>query len=75
MFGQVLVMRLFRDHGILTQICGNHFMVLKAAPPLMAAESHLDHFVDAIGDVVDQVHNSNAFWTEALGLARRVVNI
>src|SRR5207244_382182 len=23
MFGQVLVMRLFRDHGILTQICGN----------------------------------------------------
>ncbi len=24
MFGQVLVMRLFRDHGILTQICGNN---------------------------------------------------
>jgi ornithine--oxo-acid transaminase len=75
MFGQVLVMRLFRDHGILTQICGNHFMVLKVAPPLMAAESHLDHFVEAIRSVVDQVHNSNAFWTEALGLARRVVNI
>jgi ornithine--oxo-acid transaminase len=75
MFGQVLVMRLFRDHGILTQICGNHFLVLKVAPPLMAAEEHLDHFVDAIHDVVDQVHNSNAFWTEALGLARRVVNI
>ena len=75
MFGQVLVMRLFRDHGILTQICGNHFMVLKVAPPLMAAESHLDHFVDAVRDVVDQVHNSNAFWTEALGLARRVVNV
>ncbi|HCC57611.1 MAG TPA: aspartate aminotransferase family protein, partial [Solibacterales bacterium] len=31
MFGQVLVMRLFRDHGILTQICGNNFMVLKVA--------------------------------------------
>jgi ornithine--oxo-acid transaminase len=75
MFGQVLVMRLFRDHGILTQICGNHFMVLKVAPPLMIAEAYLDHFVDAVRDVVDQVHNSNAFWTEALGLARRVVNI
>ena len=24
MFGQVLVMRLYRDHNILTQICGNH---------------------------------------------------
>ena len=38
MFGQVLVMRLFRDHGILTQICGNNFMVLKVAPPLVATE-------------------------------------
>src|ERR1051326_874191 len=28
MFGQVLVMRLFREKGILTQICGNHFLVL-----------------------------------------------
>jgi len=41
----------------------------------MIAEAYLDHLVDAIRDVVDQVHNSNAFWTEALGLARRVVNI
>jgi len=37
MFGQVLVMRLFRDHGILTQICGNNFMVLKVAPPLVTS--------------------------------------
>ncbi len=29
MFGQVLVMRLFRDKHILTQICGNNFLVLK----------------------------------------------
>ena len=34
MFGQILVMRLFRL-GILTQICGNNFMVLKVAPPLV----------------------------------------
>jgi ornithine--oxo-acid transaminase len=33
MFGQVVVMHLFRDKGILTQICGNDFMVLKIAPP------------------------------------------
>ena len=39
MFGQVLVMRLFRDHGILTQICGNNFMVLKVAPPLVVRKS------------------------------------
>ena len=34
----VLVMRLFRERNILTQICGNNFMVLKVAPPLMVGE-------------------------------------
>ena len=45
MFGQMLVMRLYREHGILTQICGNDFLVLKAAPPLNASEESLDAFV------------------------------
>jgi ornithine--oxo-acid transaminase len=38
-FGQIVVMRLFRDFGFLTQICGNNFMVLKVAPPLVVATS------------------------------------
>jgi ornithine--oxo-acid transaminase len=75
MFGQVLVMRLFRDHGILTQICGNNFMVLKVAPPLVATESQLDEFVASVRDVVHQIHHSGAFWTDALGLARRAAGI
>jgi ornithine--oxo-acid transaminase len=75
MFGQVLVMRLFRDWNILTQICGNNFMVLKAAPPLVATEQHVHRFVEAAGDVVDLMHASASFWSEALSLARRAVNI
>jgi ornithine--oxo-acid transaminase len=75
MFGQILVMRMFRDKGILTQICGNNFMVLKVAPPLVVTELQLQEFVTAIRDVVDLMHNSSTFWTEALGLARRAVNI
>jgi len=74
MFGQLVVMRLFRDHGILTQICGNNFMVLKAAPPLIVDDGHLDEFVGAMTAVADLMHSSASFWTEALGLARRVVN-
>ena len=74
MFGQVLVMRLFRDHDMLTQICGNNFMVLKVAPPLVAEECQLEQFVAAVRDVVDLAHNSTTFWGEALGLARRAVN-
>jgi ornithine--oxo-acid transaminase len=75
MFGQLVVMRLFGDHRILTQICGNNFMVLKAAPPLMIEERQADEFVRAMVDVVDKVHTSASFWTDALGLARRVANI
>lgn len=75
MFGQVMVMRLFRDHGILTQICGNNFMTLKVAPPLVVSEEQLERFIEAISDVIGLVHSSNVFWTEALGLARRVVNV
>jgi len=75
MFGQVLVMRIFREKNILTQICGNNFMVLKAAPPLVVSEEQLDEFVDAIRSVVALADTSAAFWTEALNLARRAVNI
>jgi ornithine--oxo-acid transaminase len=75
MFGQVLAMRLYRDHGILAQICGDNFMVLKVAPPLVVSEAQIDRFVAAARDVIDNMHNSSSFWTEALGLARRVMNV
>jgi ornithine--oxo-acid transaminase len=75
MFGQVLVMSLFRDHNILTQICGNNFMVLKVAPPLVATEAQIEEFTNAVHNVLDLVHGSNQVWNEALGLARRVLNL
>jgi ornithine--oxo-acid transaminase len=71
MFGQIVVMRLFRDSGFLTQICGNNFMVLKVAPPLVVTDAQLDAFVLAARDVVELAHSPGAFWSEALGLARR----
>lgn len=75
MFGQIVVMRLFRDSGILTQICGNNFMVLKVAPPLVVRDDQIDEFVSAIEKVVESAHSSSAFWSEALGLARRAIQI
>ena len=75
MFGQVIVMRMFREKNILTQICGNNFMVLKAAPPLVVSETELDEFVNAIRDVVELADTSVSFWTEALNLAKRAINI
>jgi ornithine--oxo-acid transaminase len=75
MFGQVLVMRMFRDHGFLTQMCGNNFMVWKMATPLMVSDEHIERFVGAAQAVIKDAHSSPAFWSEALGMARRVVHI
>jgi ornithine--oxo-acid transaminase len=75
MFGQILVTRMFRDKGMLTQICGNNFMVLKVAPPLVVSRAELNEFILAIRDVVELMHSSTSFWTEAVVLARRAVNI
>jgi ornithine--oxo-acid transaminase len=73
MFGQVVVMRLFRDHRILSQICGNSFLTLKVSPPLVVTDAQIDHYVSAIAAVVDLMHNSPSFWSEALGIGRRVL--
>jgi ornithine--oxo-acid transaminase len=75
MFGQILVMRMFREKDILTQICGNNFLVLKAAPPLLVTSEQLDEFVEGIRGVIEMAQTSPAFWTEALGMVRRAVHI
>lgn len=75
MFGQMLVMRLYREHGILTQICGNNFLVLKAAPPLNASGSSLEAFVEAMRSTMEFVHKGRSFWADALRLASRAARI
>jgi ornithine--oxo-acid transaminase len=72
-FGQILAMQMFRDHRILTQICGNDFMVLKVSPPLVVDDAQLERLICAIEQVVESMHTCSGFWSEALGIARRVV--
>jgi ornithine--oxo-acid transaminase len=74
MFGQVLVMRLFRDQRIFSQICGNHFMVLKVSPALNVPDPHVGRFLDALEATVDLMHGSTRFWSEALSMAARVLH-
>jgi ornithine--oxo-acid transaminase len=75
MFGQAIVMRMFREQRVLTETCGNNFMVLKVAPPLVISSEQIDRFVSAIREVIHQAHHSKEFWAEALGLARRAWNV
>jgi ornithine--oxo-acid transaminase len=74
-FGQMLVRRLFRESGILTQISGNNFVVLKASPPLVVTRSQVDRFVEGVTAAAVGLATSGALWTEALALARGVMNI
>ena len=75
LFGQLLVMRLFNDKNILTQICGNNFMVLKVAPPLTASEQQMHHCVDSIRSVMETMHSSQSFWVDALKLGQQAISL
>jgi ornithine--oxo-acid transaminase len=75
LFGQMLVMRLFQENNLLAQICGNNFMVLKVAPPLVISERQLESCVASIRDVIETVHFSTTFWSHALALGRRAMSI
>jgi ornithine--oxo-acid transaminase len=75
LFGQMLVMRLFKQKNLLTQICGNNFMVLKVAPPLVVSEAQIEACVTSIRDIVETVHFSGAFWSDALALGRRAMSL
>ena len=74
-FGQMLVRRMFRESHILTQISGNNFVVLKAAPPLIITPAQVDQFVDGVTSAAVGLGSSGALWTEALALARGVMNL
>ena len=74
MFGQILVMRMFRDQNIVTQICGNNFMVMKVAPPLVVTTEQMDDFISSITQAVDMIHTSKSFWEDALSMVGRVLS-
>ena len=74
MFGMIVVMRLFREKGVLTQICGNNHMVLKVSPPLVVTEAQIDKFVAGVKDVLETVHTKTSFWSEALLMAKRALS-
>ncbi len=67
--------RWFRDQLILTQVCGNHSMVLKANPPLMDGPEQGTGLLESMARAAEAIHSSKGIWTDGFGLARRVVNI
>jgi ornithine--oxo-acid transaminase len=54
LFAQLVVVPLFREHRILSQVAGHGLNVLKALPPLVVTEEDLDWFVSALEETVTQ---------------------
>jgi ornithine--oxo-acid transaminase len=52
LFAQLVIVPLFRDHRILSQVAGHGLNVLKAMPPLVVTEEDLDWFVSALEETV-----------------------
>jgi ornithine--oxo-acid transaminase len=52
LFAQVVVVPLFKEHRILSQVAGHRIPVVKGIPPLTVSESDLDWFADALDETI-----------------------
>ena len=68
LFSQLVVVPLFRDHRILSQVAGHNMNVIKILPPLVVTEADIDWFVEALEAVLER---SRGIPREMVGFALR----
>ncbi len=75
LFAQTVIVPLFRDHRILTQVAGHHMNVIKALPPLTVEEQDLRRFAAALEEVLAhvEVHTVRTFASLGFDLGRRTL--
>ncbi len=59
MFSQTLVVPLFQRYRILTQVAADNINVIKLLPPLIAGETEIDLFVDALDELLGEAERGN----------------
>ena len=52
LFAQLVVVPLFSEHRILTQVAGHDMAVIKVLPPLVLGDDDLEYFVDALRQTI-----------------------
>lgn len=67
MFSQTLVVPLFHRYHILTQVAADNVNVIKLLPPLIAGETEIDLFVDALDELLTEAERSSG-WLVAFGM-------
>ena len=57
LFAQLVIVPLFNEHRILTQVAGHHMNVIKVLAPLVIEESELRRFASALEQVLQDVES------------------
>jgi ornithine--oxo-acid transaminase len=71
LFAQLVIVPLFREHRILSQVAGHGMNVLKAIPPLVVTEEDVDWFGNALDETIARAEKMpRALVRFALGAAR-----
>jgi ornithine--oxo-acid transaminase len=70
LFAQLVVVPLFTQHHILSQVAGHDLPVLKGLPPLVLSEQDIDDFVTALDDVIAKAGRPTRIAGMALRAAR-----
>jgi len=75
LFAQMVIVPLFHEHRILTQVAGHHMNVVKALPPLVSEEGDLRRFADALRQVLTgvQEHLFRSYASLGFELGRRTL--
>jgi ornithine--oxo-acid transaminase len=73
LFAQMVIVPLFHEHRILTQVAGHHMNVVKALPPLVISEDELRRFTAALREVLAGVeeHLFRSYASLGFELGRR----
>lgn len=64
LFSQMVVVPLFHRHRVLTQVAADNMNVIKLLPPLIAGQEEVDHFVNALDDVLRDAHKGSGLLME-----------
>lgn len=71
LFSQAIVIPLFSDHGILTQVAGKDQDIIKLIPPLVVTEQDIAHFLTSFEDVIQKSHRfPGPIWEVATRLTK-----
>jgi ornithine--oxo-acid transaminase len=74
LFAQMVVVALFQNHRILTQVSGDFMDVIKLLPPLTITETEVNLFRDAFADVMKDAHKGTGLmWDFGRTLVRQAV--